>query len=224
MAGLIVVGGGPLIGTSVVKRFARDGLPATVLARSSSSLQAMVAAVRSDNPDADVRGLVADATDEGDLRGALDRALAAQGVPEVVLYNAAHIRADRVGDLTAEELMGTLAVNVVGAVTTGAHLLPGMVAAGGGSLFFTGGMPSVRLDYASLSLGKAGLRTVADIFRAEAAGRPIHVATVTVCDAVRPGTAYDPRFIADTFAELHAEAPTDWRADVLFRGEPRMPE
>jgi NAD(P)-dependent dehydrogenase (short-subunit alcohol dehydrogenase family) len=218
MAGLVVVGGGPLIGTSVVKRFVRDGHTATVVARSSSTLQAMIASVRSDHPDADVHGIVADATDEHDLRRALDQALVAHGAPEIVLYNAALIRADRIGDLSAEELVGTLAVNVVGAVTTGAHLLPHMISAGGGSLFFTGGMPSVKRDYASLSLGKASLRTVADLFRAEAAGEPIHVATVTVRDAVRPGTDYDPRFIADVFAELHAEEPNDWRAEVRFGG------
>lgn len=218
MAGLIVIGGGPLIGTAVATRFARDGMPATILARSRSNLRSLLAAVRSASPDADLGGVVADASDEDSLRHGLDEAIAAHGAPDVVLYNAAHIRADRLGELSASELLDTLAVNVVGAVVTGSHVLPHMVEAGGGSLFFTGGMPAVKPGYASLSLGKAGLRTVADLFDAEVAGQPIHVATVTVCGVVERGTPYDPDLIADVFADLHAETAGDWRSEVRFEG------
>jgi hypothetical protein len=77
-------------------------------------------------------------------------------------------------------------------------------------------MPTVKADYASLSLGKSALRTVADLFRAEYGDRGLHVATVTVYDAVAPGTPYDPDLIAEEFAALHHEPADRWRHEVIF--------
>ncbi len=219
MTGLIVVGGGPLIGTALVRRFARDGMPATILARGASTLHDLAEEVRRQQPDARVHGVVADATDEEGLRRGLDEAIATHGVPDVVIYNAARIRADRPGELSARELLDTLAVNVAGAITTGSHVLPRLRETGG-SLLFTGGMPQVDPAYASLSLGKAGLRTVADLFRAEVAGDQVHVATVTVGGEVVRGTPYDPDLVAEVFAELHAEARGRWRSEVLVGPSP----
>lgn len=212
MAGAVVVGAGPLIGTSVARRFAKEGMPVTVIARTARTVQAVVDAVA-----ADVLGLTADVTDEDAIGSALDRAVTTNGVPDVVVYNAAIIRADRVGELSAAELADTLAVNALGGVTVGARVAPAMLDAGGGSLLFTGGMPTVKADYASLSLGKAALRTVADLFQATYGSRGLHVATVTVHDAVVPGTAYDPDLIAEEFAALHHEPVDRWRHEVTFR-------
>ncbi|MEV6930123.1 SDR family NAD(P)-dependent oxidoreductase [Dactylosporangium sp. NPDC051485] len=205
MAGLIVVGAGPLIGTSTARRFAADGVPVAVIARSEAS-------VRGPFP-----GFTADVTDEAAIRSALDRAIAAIGVPDAVLYNAAHIRYDELGDLSAAQLLDTLAVNVVGGVTVATHLAPAMVANGGGSLLFTGGMAEPMPAVASLSLGKAGLRTVADLLHAQYGDQGLHVATVTVCGVVKPGTPYDPDLIAEEFAALHREPRDAWRHEVIFR-------
>jgi NAD(P)-dependent dehydrogenase (short-subunit alcohol dehydrogenase family) len=212
MAGAVIVGAGPLIGTALARRFAKDGMPVTVIARGPRTVEAVVRAVGGTA----AFGVTADVTDEDAIRSALDRAVTANGVPEVVVYNAAIICADRLGELSTAELADTLAVNVLGGVTVGAHVAPSMVAGGGGSLLFTGGMPAVKPDYASLSLGKSALRTVADLFRAEYEGRGLHVATVTVYDAVAPGTPYDPDLIAEEFAALHREPADRWRHEVIF--------
>ncbi|MER7003788.1 SDR family NAD(P)-dependent oxidoreductase [Dactylosporangium sp. NPDC000555] len=216
MAGLIVVGAGPLIGTSTARRFAADGLPVALVARSEPTVRAAVEAVRGAASVA-VHGFVADVTDEPAIRAALDEAVAAIGVPEVVLYNAAHVRYDALGELSAAQLLDTLAVNVVGGVTVAGHLAPAMVASGGGSLLFTGGMPEAKPGAASLSLGKAGLRTVAELLHEQYGPQGLHVATVTVSDVVAPGTAYDPDIIAEEFAALHREPRDSWRREILFR-------
>jgi NAD(P)-dependent dehydrogenase (short-subunit alcohol dehydrogenase family) len=213
MPGLIVVGAGPLIGTSTARRFAADGLPVALVARSRPTVDAAVLAT---GPAA-AHGFVGDVTDEASIRAALDAAVDAIGVPEVVLYNAALVRYDAPGELTSEQLLATLAVNVVGGVTVAAHLAPAMAAAGGGSLLFTGGMPQAKAAATSLSLGKAGLRSVADLFRDQYGPQGLHVATVTVCDVVVPGTAYDPDLIAEEFAALHREPRDAWRHEVVFQ-------
>ena len=47
----------------------------------------------------------------------------------------------------------------------------------------------------------------------------MHVATVTVCGPVEPGTAYDPDDIAGRYAALHAQPRGSWDLDVRH-GDP----
>lgn len=214
MSGLIIVGAGPLIGRSVARRFAREGLPVAVVARRPATADETVAAVREDGGRA--AAWAADATDEKGLRAALDAAVEAHGVPDAVVYNAGLIRADRLGELSAEEFLATLAVNVVGVLTTAAHVGPRMAAAGRGTFLVTGGMPQPLASHVSLSLGKAGVRAAADMLAQELGPSGVHVATVTVADEVKHGTPYDPDDIADQYWELHGQAPEEWEREVLF--------
>ncbi|MGC0415984.1 SDR family NAD(P)-dependent oxidoreductase [Embleya sp. AB8] len=214
MPGLIVVGAGPLIGQSVARRFAREGLPVAVIARNRDTVDKIVAAVQGDGGRA--LGFVADATDEDGLRTAIDAAVAAHGVPDALVYNAAVIRSDRLGELSAGELLDTLAVNVVGALTAAAHIGPRLAEAGRGSIIITGGMREPTPSRISLSLGKIGVRGITALLAGEFGPAGVHVATVTVCNQVRPGTAYDPDDIAEHYWDLHVQKPEDWEQEVEF--------
>jgi NAD(P)-dependent dehydrogenase (short-subunit alcohol dehydrogenase family) len=70
MSGAIVIGTGPGIGTSVARRFAREALPVSVVARSPATVEGALAAL-ADTP-ARTLGLIADVTDEVALRAALE--------------------------------------------------------------------------------------------------------------------------------------------------------
>lgn len=212
----VVIGAGPGIGRAVAERFAADGYAITVIARSADTVDEATAAVGSRG--AAVLGLRADSTDEAGLRAALDRAVAAQGVPDVLVYNAARLRADRVGELSAAELLATLDVNVVGLATAATHLGPAMAARGSGSILITSGMPAVKAEYASLSLGKAAARVYADLLAAEYGPAGIHVASVVVTDVVAPGTAFAPAKIAEVYPELHAQPRDRWELTRVFDG------
>jgi NAD(P)-dependent dehydrogenase (short-subunit alcohol dehydrogenase family) len=193
MSGAIVIGAGPGIGLSVARRFGHAGMPVTVIARTGDTVDAAVSVLRSDG--AQPLGLVADSTDEPGLRAALDAATDSHGVPDVLVYNAARIRYDRPGELSALQLLDTYAVNVVGAMTAAAHVGPKMAAAGHGTIIITGGMPEPVPNAVSLSLGKAGVRALTTLLAKEFGPSGVHVATVTVFGAVAPGTAkrLDPR-------------------------------
>lgn len=216
MSGLIVIGAGPGVGLSVARRFAREGFPVGVIARSRSTVDWALSSLA--ELGASAHGLVADATDETGLRDALDQLVARMGVPEVVVYNAAVIQWDAVGDLTASEHLDAWAVNVVGAVTTAAHLLPKMVDAGGGTFVVTGGMPTPVPQVTSLSLGKAGVRALVELLDAQFGPSGIHAATVTIHGAVAPGTAFDPDAIAEEYWRLHRQPPGSWVREVHFQG------
>jgi NAD(P)-dependent dehydrogenase (short-subunit alcohol dehydrogenase family) len=202
MPGAIVIGAGPGIGTSVARRFARAGLPVAVLARSRATVDTALGAL-ADAPD-QILGLTADVTDEWALRTALDEAVARLGVPDVLVYNAALIQSDKVGDLSAAQHLDAWAVNVVGAITAVAHLGPAMARAGRGTILLTGGMPEPLPDVTSLSLGKAGVRALADLLARAYEPLGIHVATVT----------------AEEYWRLHEQRVGSWEREVLYAGRP----
>ncbi|WP_406054413.1 SDR family NAD(P)-dependent oxidoreductase [Streptomyces sp. NBC_01077] len=213
MAGVVVVGAGPGIGQAVARRFAREGLPVAVIARTKETVAAAAEFIGSLG--VRVVSLTADAADEAALRAALDTAVGELGEPDVVVYNAAVIRPDTVGELPLREHLDTYAVNVLGALTAAAHILPGMARRGRGTFVVTGGMPEMKSQYVSLSLGKAGVRALVELLDAEYGPSGVHVATVTVGGAVAPGTAYDPDDIAEHYWRLHAQPHGQWEREVL---------
>ena len=216
MPGAIVIGAGPGIGTSVAQRFAREGLAVAVLARSRATVDAALASVAAIRSDA--VGVTADVTDEHALRAALDQVVDRLGVPEVLVYNAALIQSDALGELTASQQLDAWAVNVVGAITAVAHLGPAMANAGRGTILLTGGMPEPVPDVTSLSLGKAGVRALAQLVARAYEPSGVHVATITVGGTVAPGSAFDPDEIADEYWRLHAQPPGAWEREVLYPG------
>jgi NAD(P)-dependent dehydrogenase (short-subunit alcohol dehydrogenase family) len=212
MAGIVMVGVGPGIGVAVARRFVREGMSAGLIARSEEKVKAAADALAG----AEVLAVTADSTDEVGLRAALDRVINAHGVPDVVVYNAAVIQPDAVGDLTAQQQLDAWAVNVVGAITTAAYVVPSMVERGSGTFIITGGMPEPKPAYVSLSLGKAGVRTLVTLLDQQYGAAGIHAATVTVGGGVAPGSLWDPEDIADHYWRLHAQQRADWTHEVVL--------
>jgi NAD(P)-dependent dehydrogenase (short-subunit alcohol dehydrogenase family) len=205
----VIVGAGPGIGAAVARRFARAGLSVGLIARSETTVKAVA-----DGIIGDVLPLTADSTDETGLRAALDRVVQEYGVPDVVVYNAALIQPDAIGDLTAQQHLDAWAVNVVGAITTAAHVVPAMAERGSGTFIITGGMPEPKPAYVSLSLGKAGVRTLVTLLDQQYGASGIHAASVTVSDVVAPGTAYDPDLIAEHYWRLHTQPRDRWEREI----------
>jgi NAD(P)-dependent dehydrogenase (short-subunit alcohol dehydrogenase family) len=216
MAGAIVIGAGPGIGASVSRRFAREGLPVAVLARSPATVEGTLETLADSGTD--TLGLTADVTDESALRAALDEALDRFGAPEVLVYNAALIQADVPGELSARQHLDAWAVNVVGAITAVSHVAPRMAEAGRGTILLTGGMPDPVPDVTSLSLGKAGLRALTELLARAYEPKDIHVATVTVAGAVAPGSAFDPDEIAEEYWRLHVQEAGAWQRAIVYPG------
>jgi NAD(P)-dependent dehydrogenase (short-subunit alcohol dehydrogenase family) len=210
MSGAVVVGAGPGIGAAVARRFARAGLSVGLIARSETTVKAVA-----DGITGEVLALTADSTDEVGLRAALDRVVEEYGVPDAVVYNAAIIQPDAVGDLTAQQHLDAWAVNVVGAITTAAHVVPAMAERGSGSFIITGGMPEPKPGYASLSLGKSGVRTLVTLLDQQYGASGIHAAGVTVTGAVAPGTPWDPDDIADHYWHLHTQPRSQWDHELI---------
>lgn len=220
MAGLLIVGTGPGIATSVARRFGSAGMPVGLIARSQASIDAAQATLAEAGV-ASVASATADAAREAELKAALDRLVEQNGVPEALVYNAGLIQFDTPGELSHERHQEAYAINVLGALTSAAHLAPQMAEAGGGTIVITGGMPQPVSALVSLSLGKAGVRALTSMLAQEYGPQGVHVATVTVCDAVAPDGPYDPDLIAEHYWRLHQQPREEWEQEVVFAGEER---
>jgi short-subunit dehydrogenase len=214
MAGVVIVGAGPGIATSVGSRFAAAGMPVGLVARTEASIDATRAALAGTG--VTVAGATADAGQDDELTTALDILTGRLGVPSALVYNAGLIRHDRPGELSREQYVTAYAINVLGAMTAAVHLAPAMAQAGGGSILITGGMPEPDPALTSLSLGKAGVRALTTLLAGEYGPAGIHVATVTVGGAVAPGGPFDPDRIAEEYWRLHIQRPDAWEYEVAF--------
>jgi NAD(P)-dependent dehydrogenase (short-subunit alcohol dehydrogenase family) len=188
-------------------------MPVTAVARSQPTVDAVAASAEAHG--ADVLALAADVADEDALRAALTAAEQRFGVPDVVVYNAALVRPDAPGELDAAGQLAAWSVNVVGALTAAAQVLPGMAARGSGTFLTTGGMPEPKPGYVSLSLGKAGVRTLTALLDLQYRDAGVHVATVTVAGPVAPGTAWDPDDIAEHYWRLHHQPREAWTHEAV---------
>ena len=75
-------------------------------------------------------------------------------------------------------------------------------------------MPDPNPRYVSLSLGKAGVRALANLLDQEYGPSGVHVASVTVAGAVSPGTDFDPDDIAEHYWRLHTQPQEAWEREV----------
>lgn len=216
VSGLIVVGAGPGLGLSVARRFAAEGLHVSLIARRRSTLASVQAEVEASG--ATVSAYTADVALTDQLTTAIGTAVADNGVPDVVVYNAGLIRADGPADLSAAQQSHAWSVNVLGALTTATSTLPGMVARGGGTFLVTGGLPVPVASHFSLSLGKAALRAMTVMLAEYYGPLGVHAATVTIGGEVAPGTRFDPGLIAERYWRLHAEPPMSWTTEYVFDG------
>lgn len=212
-----VVGAGPGIGLAVARRFARQGMRVALLARRPQALDGYVAEMAQAGLEA--QGFPANAGDEAAMRQAFEQVRAQMGDPAVLVYNAAVLHEGKPSTFSAARLVDDFRVNVAGALLAVQQVLPAMRARQQGTILLTGGGLALNPlpQFASLSISKAGLRSLSYSLAAELQGDGLHVATVTVAGYVQAGSHFDPDRIADAYWKLHAQQPDTWQTEVVYR-------
>jgi short-subunit dehydrogenase len=214
---LLIVGAGPGVGGGLARRFGRGGYHLTLLARSTDGVAKLADGLA--DTGAVVDTLTADAGDPEDLRAVLTSLYASAEAPGLLIYDAALGAPDSLMSSEPRDLHRAYDVDVVGAVVATQVAAPAMQAAGGGTILFTGGgfadhpVPAL----ATLSLGKAALRSAATILGAELADTPVRVASVTIAGQVVPGTPFDPDRIAERYWQI-VNSDGDWQSEFRFEG------
>lgn len=213
----VIIGAGPGIGLSVAFRFATEGFRVALIARTAEKLDDYIQKMELMNFSA--QGFVADAADFPAMSQVFKQIHNTLGPASVLVYNAAAMRRAKPSELTADDLVEDFRVNVAGALHCAQLALPAMQERGGGCILLTGGGYGIEPapPMASLGVGKAGLRNLAYSLHAELAPMNVHVATVTVCGLVSPGTKFDPDTIAEAYWQLYEQKPGARDREMLIQ-------
>ena len=200
---IVVVGAGPGIGNHVAKKFGENNFRVVLISRNQEALTQYVVELKSQGIEA--YSVVADAASTESVNTAFEQIKKEYGPVDVLVYNAAIVEGGRPTSLTPESLLTHYQVDVVGALQSALQVIPDQVANQSGTILFTGGGLALHpaADYAALSLGKAGIRSLALTLAEELKPQGIFVGTVTVAGGVKPGTHFDPELIAEKYWDLY---------------------
>jgi short-subunit dehydrogenase len=183
---LLLVGAGPGLGVAVARRFAQGGYRVTLVARSTDGLNRLASDLADTGPD--IETISADASDPEDLGVRLGALYRGNGAPGLIVYNAVMGAPDHLLSSSVAHLHTAYAVDVISAIVVAQVAAPAMRAAGFGTILMTGGgfadhpIPGL----ATVSLGKAALRSAATMLGADFAER--------YWDVVHSNEAWKPEY------------------------------
>jgi NAD(P)-dependent dehydrogenase (short-subunit alcohol dehydrogenase family) len=215
---LAILGAGPGLGSALARRFAKAGWSVALVARRADVLDAGLAELAPFG--VNTFGVQADVTDRPSVDRAFQDIVSAVGVPDVVTYNASIYQAEGVLDLSNEALRLALDIHVVGALNTAQCAVAAMRHLDHGVLVFTVNSlaRSPEAMSAALSIGKGAQLNLALGLERELDGTAIRVGVVTVCGAIKAGTAYDPDRLAEVYWELATQDPARFERDRVVQG------
>ena len=201
---IVIVGMGGGIAFGVAKKFGKENFIIAMVGRNGKKLREYKDMLEADGIKSEF--YIGNAADEFSLKDALKRIEEELGTPDVLLYNVANIKGVNLLEDTTEGMIHDFKMNVIGAVISAKEVIPGMKKRGSGCILLTGGGFALYPDpnYASLGIGKAGIRNLALSLSKAVEGTGIIVGTVTVCgivDASNP--VHNPANIASKFYDLY---------------------
>ncbi len=211
----IVVGVGPGLGASLVRRFSGEGIAVAMAARQSDRLAALAKEVGG-------KAYGCDATIEtavDDLFAAVERDL---GRPALVVFNAGGYVRKPIAELSVSDVENTWRNNCLGGFLVGRAAARAMQAAAKGTIIFTGATAAMRggVNFAAFAMGKFGLRALAQSMARELGPKGIHVAHTIIDGGIgenAEATKLSPDAIADAYWHLHRQQKSAWTQELDLR-------
>ncbi len=213
----LIIGMGAGIGLSSARKFGREGFEVVMVARSENALQEFATQLEAEGIKA--RYFPADIADEDGYLRLLEHLAAQYPDLDILHYNASAFNPGLPSEISLATFSTDLKVNVTGALMATQAFFPGMKKRESGTMFFTGGGSALypNAQTSSLCVGKAAMRHFALSLAQECEPAGIHVATLTVCGMVKPGTRFDPDLIADEFWRLYQQPRPAWETEIVWQ-------
>jgi short-subunit dehydrogenase len=200
----VIVGMGEGNGMAIAHRFASEGFTIAMLSRNQEKLESYRQQLQDLGYSAHY--FLADSGDPDTLEAAFSQIKTQLGYPTVLIYNTAVPRMENVLQTSFDTLVSDFRANVAGALVAVRAVLPAMQAKDAGTLLFTGGGFSLypHPDFVSLSIGKAGIRVLANTLHEALKESAIKVGTITICGTINgEDPKYSSQNIADQYWSFH---------------------
>jgi NAD(P)-dependent dehydrogenase (short-subunit alcohol dehydrogenase family) len=215
MKTFLSIGSGPGIGAATAERFAKEGFRVVLTSRDPAKLVDRVAAFAAKGYAVESRMI--DAGELSSVHALIEEVEAEFGSIDVLHFNSASMHSATIESQPKETFTEDLIINIGAALVAVQGASAGMLRRGHGTILLTGGIFGVtpNPDYLSLSIGKAGIRSLVHGIFDSFKDRGVHVGTVTVGTLVAPESE-ESKSIADAFWNLHAQPKESWSAEVPF--------
>jgi short-subunit dehydrogenase len=202
---ILIIGAGPGLSRSVAEKFAKEGFTINLVSRNQGNLEKLKQELNAKG--IDVNYAVADAGEADQLTKAVAELSEGNSGFDAVLYNAAVLKAKNILEETSESLTHEFTINVANALHTLQLTHAGLKQKKGALLLTGGGLaldPSA--EYGSLSIGKAGIRSLAYQLHDQLKDDGIYVGLLTVAGFILPNSeTHSPEILADLFWNLYNE-------------------
>src|SRR5580693_8587236 len=173
------VGASAGLGAALGRRFAQAGLLSVLTGRNAQRVSAVAAEITSAGGRAMV--LAGDVSSAADIER-MAAEVAAHGSLRAAIFNAGNAVRGTPLELTPQQFESTWRGSAYAGFLFARAALPRLLAAGGGSLLFTGASASLRGrgPFVAFAAAKAGVRSVAQSLAREYGPRGVHVAHVVI--------------------------------------------
>ena len=213
----LIVGVGDGLSASLARLLAREGYSLVLAARNTSKLAALAA-------ETGAATHVCDASDAASVAALFD---ALPIGPAVVIYNPSFRVRGPLIDLDPAEVKKTIDICAFGAFLVARHAARGMLAAGGGTILFTGASAGVKgyAKSAPFAMGKFALRGLAQSMARELHPQGVHVGHVVIDGGIASvrrvddGTSklLDPDAVAENYLHLIRQPRSSWSWEIEVR-------
>lgn len=176
----LVIGVGVGTGAACVRRFVDEGYQVSMMARSPERLAEFAAEIHH------TTSYPADIADGERFRAVLRAVVAAQGHPDVVIYNAAQATFAPYQELDVAKFERNFRVNTSGLLIAAQELAPAMAERGRGAIVVTGNTAALRgkADFVGFAPTKAAQRILAESLARELGPQGVHIAYVVIDAAI----------------------------------------
>ena len=225
------VGAAAGLGAALSRRFAQQGLVVALTGRNTDRVRAIADEITGTGASAHaLPGDVSDAHDVSRLVSELPG-----GPLRAAIFNAGNAVRGNPLEITPEQFESTWRGSTLAGFLFGRAVVPRLIAAGGGTLLFTGATASLRGRgaFVAFAAAKAAMRSLAQSFAREYGPQGVHVAHVIVDGGIdgerlrssAPQLArtagvdglLSPEAIAETYWHLHRQHRSAWTHELDLR-------
>lgn len=216
----VVLGVGPGLGASLVRRFAKAGYAVAASARDAYKLTDLVKEIELSGGRA--MAYRCDAISEKDVAELFVRAETDLGPVEVAVFNASGRVRKPIAEIEAQEFLDAWMRGCFGGFLLGREAARRMTPRGKGSILFTGATASMKgyAGSAGFAVAKFGLRALAESMARELGPKGLHVAHFVIDGGIgrdEGDARLDPDAIAETYYQTHLQARSAWSHSVEMR-------
>jgi NAD(P)-dependent dehydrogenase (short-subunit alcohol dehydrogenase family) len=218
----LIVGAGQGLSASLTRQLRNDGLAVAIAARDTAKLAPLCA-------ETGARAFACDAQNGEQVQQLFGDVEGAQGVPDVVIYNASARSRGPFTELVPADVQRALQVTAFGAFLVAQQAAVRMLPKRHGAILFTGASASVKgyAQSAPFAMGKFALRGLAQSLARELSPQGIHVAHFVIDGGIRgagrgedpkqPDALLDPDAIAFTYLNVLRQPRSAWTWEVELR-------